>query len=114
MEKPIEEYISVNSNNLITAFVWSGLLDKAKCGELLEIIKQCSVEIASIEVLQEIRQEIKELPTTQRTKELLTNGGKVEIVDRGVDDLPAEIYRYRVLEIIDSHISALSEKENKE
>ena len=54
------EYITVNSNNLITAFVWSGLLDRAKCGELLEIIKMCSVEAVPIEVLQEIKQDIDE------------------------------------------------------
>lgn len=81
------EYIAVNSNNLITAFVWSGLLDRAKCGELLEIIKQCSVEIASIEVLQEIRKDIAEYKDDK-----IIHAEKNEMIDI-------------VLEIIDSHIS---------
>ena len=52
------EYIAVNSNNLITSFVWCGLLDRAKCGELLETIKMCSVEAVPLSELQEIRQEM--------------------------------------------------------
>lgn len=34
--------ILVDANALIAAFVHSGLLDKAKCGEVLELIKRCS------------------------------------------------------------------------
>lgn len=99
MEKSIEEYISVNSNNLITSFVWSGLLDKAKCGELLEIIKQCSVEAEHIEELQEIRQEI-----NQKGRDKFSLNDEYEHYLKGLTDC---------LDIIDSHISALSRKEQE-
>lgn len=95
------EYIAVNSNNLITSFVWSGLLDRAKCGELLEIIKQCSVEIVSIEVLQEIRQEIDNIQiygeNDPSTYQRFVTGNQI---------------KQMILEIIDTHISAWSGKED--
>lgn len=34
----------IDSNKLITCLVWSGLVDKATCGELKEVIEQCTVK----------------------------------------------------------------------
>ena len=99
MSEQLKEYISVNSNNLITSFVWSGLLDRAKCGELLEIIKMCSVKAVPIEVLQEIRQEI------QANIEDITG----HYSNTPFKDMPSsKIYRnegrQECIEIIDKHI----------
>lgn len=34
----------IDSNNFITHLVWSGLIDKATCGELKEAIELCTVK----------------------------------------------------------------------
>lgn len=34
----------IDSNNFITHLVWSGLVDKATCGELKEAIELCTVK----------------------------------------------------------------------
>lgn len=34
----------IDSNNFITHLVWSGLIDKATCGELKEAIERCTVK----------------------------------------------------------------------
>lgn len=34
----------INSNNFINHLIWSGLIDKATCGELKEAIEQCTVK----------------------------------------------------------------------
>lgn len=41
-EELMNAKILVDANALIAGFVHSGLLDKAKCGEVLELIKRCS------------------------------------------------------------------------
>lgn len=88
------EYIAVNSNNLITSFVWSGLLDRAKCGELLEIIKMCSVEAVPIEVLQEIKQKTYKLHPVKRGDNEYANGaydGMCRVIDIVCDTIDAKI-----------------------
>ena len=34
----------IDSNNFITHLVWSGLIDRATCGQLKEAIEQCTVD----------------------------------------------------------------------
>ena len=38
----------IDSNKLITHLVWSGLVDKATCGELKEAIDSCTVKDISV------------------------------------------------------------------
>lgn len=39
-----KDNILINKNNFLTTLVWSGLLDRAKCGELARAIDLCIVE----------------------------------------------------------------------
>ena len=39
-----KDNILINKNNFLTTLVWSGLLDRAKCGELARAIDLCVVE----------------------------------------------------------------------
>lgn len=55
----------IDSNNFITHLVWSGLIDKATCGELKEAIELCTVKdiytkADMIAMLEELQVEIKE------------------------------------------------------
>lgn len=56
----------IDSNNFITHLVWSGLVDKATCGELKEAIELCTVKdiytkADVVAMLEEIQLEIQEL-----------------------------------------------------
>ena len=56
----------IDSNNFITHLVWSGLIDKATCGELKEAIELCTVKdiytkADMVAMLKEIQSEIEKL-----------------------------------------------------
>lgn len=48
-----KDNILINKNNFITTLVWSGLLDRAKCGELARAIDLCVVEQEPCDVFDE-------------------------------------------------------------
>jgi len=56
----------IDSNNFITHLVWSGLVDKATCGELKEAIELCTVKdiytkADMVAMLEELNLEIDEM-----------------------------------------------------
>lgn len=56
----------IDSDNFITHLVWSGLIDKATCGELKEAIELCTVKdiytkADMVDMLTEIETEIEEI-----------------------------------------------------
>ena len=62
----------IDSNNFITHLVWSGLVDKATCGELKEAIELCTVKdiytkADMVAMLTEIQLEIEELEPLEPT-----------------------------------------------
>ena len=48
----------IDSNNFITHLVWSGLIDKATCGQLKEAIELCKVDAIPMSVIEDIRAEV--------------------------------------------------------
>ena len=80
----------IDSNNFITHLVWSGLIDKATCGQLKEAIELCKVEAIPMSVIEDIKAEIKE---TYHDRPSSYNHPQ-----------RTELYQ-KVLEIIDNRIS---------
>ena len=72
----------LDENNLITTLVWSGWVDRAKCGELKKAIELCEVEALPISILDDIKAEI--IATAESWENVDYDGmmKAIEIIDK--------------------------------
>lgn len=87
----------IDSNNFITHLVWSGLIDKATCGELKDAIELCTVKDIYtkdevIAMFKEIMLEIEEYSKRQyNMDECISETGIDIIIQDKIDKLQEDI-----------------------
>lgn len=112
----------IDSDNFITHLVWSGLVDKATCGELKEAIELCTVKDIytkddMVVMLEDIKEQLREMHEdffeTEHFDEAYGVSDSMDIIQEKINALKSEIETRKIVDryqkVRDAYITWLAD-----